>query len=279
MTFQSDSENNPFINTPPEQPPVGLTIKPLPEQWRIRDLLIFIGVGLFSLMATGPIAIVGYYLVVAPLTGKSVPLQALRTNVIFGLCVQLVWYAFLLAAIYLFIRLYYKDSFSNALKWKKLSFHSTVRYLLGGSALSLVVMVIPPLLPEKKGFPLERMFDSPTSAYAIAAFAVLIAPFMEELLFRGVLFAFFEKHGGLTFAVVTTAVLFAALHIPEYWGAWHNVVMILVVGLTFSLVRGLTKSLTPSFVLHLAYNGTLMFLVFLQTQHFQKMPSGFLIFR
>ena len=137
MTFQSDSENNPFINTPPEQPPVGLTIKPLPEQWRIRDLLIFIGVGLFSLMATGPIAIVGYYLVVAPLTGKSVPLQALRTNVIFGLCVQLVWYAFLLAAIYLFIRLYYKDSFSNALKWKKLSFHNTVRYLLGGSALSL----------------------------------------------------------------------------------------------------------------------------------------------
>jgi membrane protease YdiL (CAAX protease family) len=160
-----------------------------------------------------------------------------------------------------------------------LSAHNTVRYLLGGAALSLVVMIIPPLLPEKKGFPLEKMFNSPASAYAIAAFAVLVAPLMEELLFRGLLFAFFEKHGGITFAIISTAVLFAGLHIPEYWGAWNNVVMILVVGLTFSIVRGLTGSLTPSFVLHLAYNGTLMFLLYLQTQHFHKMPVGFLISR
>jgi membrane protease YdiL (CAAX protease family) len=279
MTFQSDTEHNPFSSNPTEQPLAELTISPLPEQWRIRDLLIFIVVGLFSLVAAGPIAIVGYYVAIAPAVGKVVPFHELRTNVIFGLCVQLLWYGFLLACIYLFITLYYKDSFSKALKWKKLSMHSTVRYLLGGAALSLVVMVIPPLLPEKKGFPLEKMFNSPASAYAIAAFAVLVAPLMEELLFRGVLFAFFEKNGGLTFAVGFTAVLFAALHIPEYWGAWNNVVMILVVGLTFSLVRGLTGSLTPSFVLHLAYNGTLMFLLFLQTQHFHKMPSGFLIFR
>jgi membrane protease YdiL (CAAX protease family) len=282
MTFQSDSEHNPFANNPPEpteQPPVELTIKPLPEQWRIRDLLIFIGVGLVSLLATGPIAIIGYYVAVAPFVGKVVPFQELRTNVIFGLSVQLLWYGFLLVCIYLFIRFYYKDSFVNALKWNKLSLHSTVRYLLGGAGLSLIVMIIPPLLPQKKGFPLEKMFNSPSSAYAIAAFAVLVAPFMEELLFRGVLFAFFEKHGGLSFAIGATAVLFAGLHIPEYWGAWNNVVMILVVGLTFSLVRGLTGSLTPSFVLHLAYNGTLMFLLFLQTQHFHKMPTSLLIFR
>ncbi|MCL5671630.1 MAG: CPBP family intramembrane metalloprotease, partial [Acidobacteria bacterium] len=216
---------------------------------------------------------------VAPVVGKVIPFNELRTNVIFGLCVQLLWYAFLLACIYLFIKFYYKDSFSRALKWNKLSMHSTVRYLLGGATLSLVVMVIPPLLPHKKSFPLEKMFNSPASAYAIAAFAVLVAPFMEELLFRGVLFAFFEKHGGLTFAIGATAVLFAGLHIPEYWGAWNNVVMILVVGVTFSLVRGMTGSLTPSFFLHLAYNGTLMFLLFVQTQYFHKMPSGFLIFR
>ena len=277
MTFQTDSEQNNLMNNLAGQSPAELTVQSLPEQWRIRDLLIFILVGFLGLLAAGPIVALGFYGIVAPILHWTVPIQKLQTNVIFLLSVQLAWYAFLLAYIYFFIRFYYKASFLTALNWKKLSAHNAVRYLLGGAALSLVVMVIPPLLPEKKGFPLEKMFNSTSSAYAIAAFAILIAPFMEELLFRGLLFAFFEKHGGLTFAIVSTALLFAGLHVFEYWGAWNNVVMILVVGLTFSIVRGLTGSLTPSFLLHLAYNSTLMLLLFLQTQHFHRLPAGFLI--
>ena len=95
---------------------------------------------------------------------------------------------------------------------------------------------------------------------------------MEELLFRGLLFAFFEKHGGLTFAVIATALLFAGLHIPEYWGLWDHVVMILIVGVVFSLVRGMTRSVMPSYILHLAYNGTLMLLLYFHTYYFQKFP-------
>ncbi|HET7214840.1 MAG TPA: type II CAAX endopeptidase family protein [Terriglobia bacterium] len=278
MTSQSDPELNNVTSNLAEQPPVEINVKPLPEQWRIRDLLIFILYGFFSLLAANILVFVGYAFL-KPLFHWDIPLVKLQTNVPFVLALQLIWYLLLFAYIYLFIRLYYKASFLGALKWKSLSAHSTVRYLLCGAGLSLVVMIIPPLLPEKKGFPLEKMFNSPASAYAIAGFAVLVAPFMEELLFRGLLFAFFEKHGGLTFAIISTAILFAGLHIPEYWGAWNNVVMILVVGLTFSIVRGVTHSVTPSFVLHLAYNGTLMLLLFLQTQHFHKMPAGLLIFR
>ena len=278
MTFETDTEHNNAMSNLAEQPPVELSVKPLPEQWRVRDLLIFLVVAFLTLVAANLFVFVGYAFL-SPLMQWKIPIQNLQTNVTFILTLQLVWYMLLLVYVYLFVRLYYRTSFLSTLKWKKLSAHSTVRYLLGGTALSLVVMIIPPLLPEGKHFPLERMFNSPASAYAIAAFAVLVAPFMEELLFRGLLFAFFEKHGGLTFAIAATAVLFAGLHIPEYWGAWNNVVMILVVGVTFSVVRGLTGSLTPSFVLHLAYNGTLMLLLFLQTQHFHKMPTGFLIFR
>lgn len=278
MTFQSDTEHTEVSNSPAEpQQPVVQTVKPLPEQWRLRDLLFFILFIPVALVAANLIAFVGYA-VLAPTLHWTPSILKLQTNAIFLLVLQFVFYVFLLAYIYFFVTLYYKTSFSSALKWKKLSVHNTVRYLLGGAVLSLVVMVIPPLLPEKKTFPLERMFNSPASAYAIAVFAIVVAPFMEELLFRGLLFAFFEKHGGLTFAIVSTAILFSGLHIPEYWGAWNHVIMILIVGLTFSLVRGLTGSLTPSFILHLAYNGTMMLLLFVQTQHFHKMPAGFLIF-
>lgn len=278
MTFHFETEHNNESSNLAEKSAIELDARPLPEQWRIRDLLIFIAVGFFTLVAANFLVFIGYAFL-SPLLNWRVPIQGLQTNVIFLLSIQLVWYMLLLAYIYFFITWYYKAPFLSALKWKGLSAHHTIRYLLGGAALSLVVMIVPPLLPERKGFPLEKLFNSPTSAYAIAVFAVVVAPFMEELLFRGLLFAFFEKHGGLISAIVATAILFAGLHIPEYWGAWNNVVMILVVGFTFSIVRGLTGSVTPSFALHLAYNGTLMLLLFLQTQHFHRMPAGFLIFR
>jgi CAAX protease family protein len=279
MTFHLDPEQKDVLNNLAEpQSPIEPIPNPPREQWRIRDLLIFILFIPVALVAANLIVFIGFA-ALAPIAHWTISIPKLQTNAIFLLVLQLVFYMFLLAYIYFFITLYYRASFLSALKWKTLSAHNTLRYLLGGAALSLVVMIVPPMLPEKKGFPLEKMFNSPSSAYAIAAFAVLIAPFMEELLFRGLLFAFFEKHGGLTFAIVSTALLFAGLHIPEYWGAWNHVIMILVVGLTFSLVRGLTGSLTPSFVLHLAYNGTLMLLLFMQTQHFHRMPTGLLIFR
>lgn len=279
MDFQSDTEHKETLNNLPEEtPPVELKAKPLPERWRLRDLLFFILFIPIALVAANLIVFIGYALL-GPALHLTTSIPKLQTNPIFLLTLQFVFYAFLLAYIYLFIKLYYKASFTKALKWKALSAHNALRYLLGGAALSLVVMIVPPLLPEKKAFPLEKMFNSPDSAYAIAAFAVLIAPFMEELLFRGLLFAFFEKHGGLTFAIVSTAILFAGLHIPEYWGAWNHVIMILLVGLTFSIVRGMTGSVTPSFILHLAYNGTLMLLLYFQTQHFHHMPTGLLFFR
>lgn len=263
------------VDAPP--PPIEPPPKPPRERWRLRDLLYFILFIPIALVAANLLVFVGYA-VLAPLFHWTTPIIALQKNVVFLLALQLVFYIFLLAYIYLFIHFYYKASFFGALRWEKLSGHNVVRYLLGGAALSLVILIIPPFLPEKKTFPLEKMFNSPASAYAIAVFAVAIAPFMEELLFRGLLFAFFEKHGGTIFAVVSTALLFGGLHIPEYWGAWDHVVMILIVGFTFSIVRAVTKSVTPSYVLHLAYNGTLMILLFVQTQHFQKMPSGFLLF-
>ncbi len=279
MTFQSDFEHKDLLNNLAGTQPL---IEPKPslprEKWRLRDLLFFILFIPIALVAANVIVFVGYA-VLAPIVHWTISISKLQTDPVFLLVLQLVFYIFLLAYIYFFITLYYRDSFWGGLKWKKLSAHNVLRFLLGGAALSLVVMIVPPFLPEKKSFPLEKMFNSPASAYAIAAFAVLIAPFMEELLFRGLLFAFFEKHGGLTFAIVSTAILFAGLHIPEYWGAWDHVVLILIVGLTFSIVRGVSGSLTPSFLLHLAYNGTLMLLLFLQTQHFHRMPAGFLIFR
>ncbi len=274
MTFEHDPDRE---NVPQSLAEPQFTLEPQPpsprQPWRLRDLLLFILYVPVALIISNLVVSIGY-VVVAPLAGWTTPIYRLQKNIIFLLTLQFIFYALLLAYIYFLVAVYYRVPFWKGLSWQKLTGHNVLRFLLGGAALSLVVMIVPPFLPEKKGFPLEKMFSSPSAAYAIALFAVLIAPFMEELLFRGLLFAFFEKHGGLTFAIVSTALLFAGLHVPEYWGAWDHVVMILIVGIVFSTVRGVTRSVTPSYILHLAYNGTLMLLLYVQTQQFQKFPRA-----
>jgi len=267
MTSQQD-ENIPQTLAEPEP---AFEAKPHPprELWRLRDLLLFILFVPVALLISNVLVIVGYA-VLGPMVGWTATIYQLKTNAVF---LQFVFYIFLLAYIYFLVAVYYRLPFLNGLSWQKITGHNALRFLLGGAALSMVVMVAPRFLPEQKSFPLINMFNSPGAAYAIALFAVLIAPFMEELLFRGLLFAFFEKHGGLTFAIASTALLFAGLHIPEYWGAWQSLIMILFVGVLFSTARGLTRSVTPSYILHVAYNGTQMLILYFQTQHFQKFPG------
>jgi hypothetical protein len=115
------------------------------------------------------------------------------------------------------------------------------------------------------------MFTSPAAGYAIGAYAILMAPWAEEVIFRGFLFGIFERRASLWFAIVVTALLFGGLHVPEYWGAWNHIILISLVGLTFSMVRGLTGSLAPSVILHLAYNTSLIAGLFFQTQGFQNL--------
>lgn len=274
MTFQQD-EITPHL--PPENMPSPTTpARPPREAWRLRDLLLFIAyaAGAFGVVLFFSLAVSVAYVILAPMVGWTTPIFRLQQNTVYLLAFQLVWYALLLAYIYFLVVFYYRLPFWQGLHWESLKGNRLLQFILGGVVLSLVVMLVPVFLPEKKSFPLEKMFSSPSSAYAIALFAVVFAPFMEELLFRGLLFAFFEKHGGLKFAVVATALLFVGLHVPEYWGAWQSLAMLLIVGFVFSLTRGKTGSVTPSYIMHMTYNGTQMLLFFFQTQHFHKFPGG-----
>ncbi len=242
--------------------------RPAQPLWGLRDLALFVVSVPAALLLSDLLVLAGYSMLRAIL-GWHIPPKALQDNPFLLLTFQSVFYALLFAYIYFLIVAYHRRPFWTTVKWNRPTTHQTVRYCLGGFFLAVIVRFVPTVLPERGNFPLERLFSSPRAAYAVAAFAILIAPFMEELVFRAVLFSVFERQVGLKFAVVSTAALFAALHVPEYWGAWNHVLLIFLVGLAFSLARGLTGSLTPSVLLHLAYNASLMAEFFLETQHFR----------
>ncbi len=242
---------------------------PHPVDWKGLDVALFLAFSLVWLLLSQFLSLAGYALL-RPLMGWRTPPMALTENAVFVVAAQLVFYVPVLLYIFLVVVLQYRQPFGVGIRWRWPNFRLAVRLLLAGVLLAMVVLAGSALLPDRKDFPMEKLFTSPSAVYAVGGLAVLVAPFMEELVFRGVLFSFFERLGGLRTAVPTTAVLFAALHYPEYAGAWTHISMILVVGLVLSLARASTGSLVPSFLLHTAYNATFIGLLFLGTHGFKN---------
>ena len=241
----------------------------LPQNlWSVRDLFLFVIFAVVALVVANFLALSGYALL-RPLFGWKAVSQTLYDNTFFLVALQTIFHGLVFAYIFLLVVVNYRQPFWEALRWRRLNPRAAVNYFGGGVLLALAVLAFPPILPYSETYPLQRLFSSPQAAYVIGAFAIFIAPFMEELIFRGVLFRFFEQRVGLRFAIAATAVLFAALHVSEYWGAWNHVLLIFFVGVVFSLARGLTGSFAPSFVLHLAYNTSLMLMLFIGTRQFQ----------
>lgn len=265
----AESSDAPLAASEPPPPPQF----PAPREiWQARDLLWLLLFTPFALLAA-KFAVLFGYVILKPLAGWHATPDAAQSGTIFLLILQVVFYEFVLAFLVLLARIQHQQPFWRSLGWRTPTLRQVAGYLLGGCGLAIAVNLVLWLQPDVKDFPLEKMFDSEAASYALAVFAVAVAPLVEELVFRGVLFAVFERIVGLRFAVLATAILFAGLHIPEYWGAWNHAFIILLVGIVFSLARGLTGRLAPSVLLHIGYNSLMITGLFFSTQHFRNVTG------
>ena len=240
--------------------------------WTLRDLGLLFGLGALA-VAVAYVAVMVSYGAIGPSMGWHVPPKDLQETTYLSLALQSVFYALLFAGVYALVALRKRLPFWQALKWQTPTPLQALGYFAVGAILSVAVQFAPTIFPDRSDFPLSQLFSSPAIAYAVGAFAVLVAPLMEELIFRGVLFAIFEDQAGPIFAVIATAALFTGLHIAEYRGAWNHLFLLLIVGLVFSLARGLTGSLAPSVILHTAYNLCQLVVLYFSTEHFQVMQT------
>lgn len=85
---------------------------------------------------------------------------------------------------------------------------------------------------------------------AIILTAVVVAPFAEEFLFRGFLYGVIRKAGGRICAILTTSVLFAAIHLslPAIPG-------LIVLAVALALAYELTGTLWVPIFMHAIFNG------------------------
>jgi hypothetical protein len=141
----------------------------------------------------------------------------------------------------------------------------------GGVVLAFVIQAASALLPMPKALPIEQFFRNATGAWVMAAFGVSVAPFFEELLFRGFLYPTLARRIGTVAGVVLTSAGFALLHEAQLAHAWAPLLLVFVVGLVLTIVRARTGSVAAGFLIHSAYNTTLFAMLYVSSDYFRHL--------
>lgn len=87
---------------------------------------------------------------------------------------------------------------------------------------------------------------------------VVVAPFAEEILFRGYLFGKLRKYVSLWGSILITSLLFAVVH-----GQWNVGLDVFALSIILCLLRVYTGSLWASILLHMLKNGVAYYFLFI----------------
>ncbi|MDQ3174515.1 MAG: CPBP family intramembrane metalloprotease [Acidobacteriota bacterium] len=134
-----------------------------------------------------------------------------------------------------------------------------------GVALFLLGTGIAKLLGADQPTQLEQIINSsPGARYLIAALAVLTAPFVEEFIYRGVLYAALQSLVGVAGAVLLVLGLFTLIHVPQYWPNFGIIAAVGMLSVSLTIIRAYTGRLLPCIVIHLVFNGITSLLLLIE---------------
>lgn len=165
-------------------------------------------------------------------------------------------YAVLLLVIYALLRQAGHNAFWESLAWNWPKWHKVLVLGVGGVALALAITAIP--IPTPPDLPIEILLRDPVTRAMFLAFASIPGPFVEEIYFRGLLFPALRGHMGSLAAVISTALFFALIHGLQLAFSPWPLASLFAVGAVFTWVRARSGSVASGFLVHAAYNTTLL---------------------
>jgi membrane protease YdiL (CAAX protease family) len=239
----------------PEQPAPtpGINVRSRREPfWGYADLALVIGLLTAATFAIGLVAMAA--IAVWHLSMTSPPLL-LTSNIA-------IYVALLITLKFVFSR--YREPMLPSLGWHMRAPNVLMGAALGGIALPFIISGVAYALhtPQVKT-PMDQVPDS----VPLALMAVILAPFFEELFFRGFLQPLLTRTFGLILGVLVTGTLFGGLHAAEYSFVWQYVVAISLVGVALGFVRVWTGSIVPTTVMHGCFNGLQVVAVVFSRHH------------
>jgi membrane protease YdiL (CAAX protease family) len=260
---------------PPYQPDVPEDLR-IPWGWpHFAGFLIF---GIVSFIVTQ----VGATLYLLSQSHNTHPTQKdlehlAASNPIIPITANILLYALIILFLYVSIPILKSLPFWRTFGWRKLipvpgAPSNPWLYFAGGLGLSLCVAVVSSRIKTPENLPIEELFKSRAGAFLLMGMAVLIAPLVEETVFRGYLYPLFAKSLGAAPGIVITGVLFGLMHAPQLGWTWGLVIMLITVGIIFTFARARAGTVLASYLLHLGYNSMIAVTAIVATHGFTKMP-------
>ncbi len=271
---------DPLAAAPPAAAP-AYTGRILPEDLRVSwswpHLIIFLFFGFASLLVV-QLGFVFYVSANRHLSAKEVE-QVFTSNPQLLIGTNLLWYALLFLFLYVTLAVLRDAPFWRSLGWRKLNPNPTTgkgagwMYFLAGCGLAIFVAAASYNMKNTEHLPIQEIFKNRTGALLLMSMAVLVAPLVEETVFRGYLYPLFAKSLGVFPGILITGALFGLMHGSQLGWTWGLVILLTFVGMIFTFARARTGTVFASFLMHLGYNSMIAVSSIIATKGFQHMPT------
>jgi membrane protease YdiL (CAAX protease family) len=284
---QLDPLSAPALDADPLQDAIALSRIPpgvlaqYPEDlrapWSWLDLFIFVVIAFLGTLVVSLLSVIGASLFHPP-TGAAPP--SLSEKSLLVIISQTILSLALLGYLAAQVRIRFEKPFWNTIGWRPLDTGQIPRrvvylgLILGGFVLSLLIQLASAAFQSKTKVPIEAFFQDRRSAFLLMLMGVLVAPLVEETIFRGYIYPVIARTFGITAGIFVTGALFGLLHAPQLWGGWGQIALLIVVGIIFTAARAAMRTVVASYVLHVSYN-SFLFIAFLVASHgLRHLPVG-----
>ena len=233
-------------------------------------LVVFVATFFIGLVVVGIFVALGVRIAAIEQSGRDQALVTIVAQAIIDLAI--------LGYLALQIRIRFREPFWQTIGWRKLDTGIIPRWLghgglvVAGAVISILVDTASNLHPPKGNLPIDAVYQDRLSAFLFLLMAVLLAPLVEETVFRGYIYPAIAKTWGVAVSIFVTGALFGLLHGFQLGGAIWQIALLVMVGIVFTWVRAGARTVVASYCMHVGYNSFLLIGFLASTHLLRSMP-------
>ncbi|HEV7700296.1 MAG TPA: CPBP family intramembrane glutamic endopeptidase [Pyrinomonadaceae bacterium] len=161
---------------------------------------------------------------------------------------------FTIAVAWLIVTRFKKFDFREMIGWRSGGFRWW-QYAVVLIGFGLIAVAASSIYPEQDNDLLKIVRSSRSAVYILAFVATFTAPFVEEVVYRGVLYSAFQRAMGVPAAFLVVTLMFSLVHVPQYWPSYTTIFLLTLLSLILTTIRVKTNNLLPCIIFHTLFNG------------------------